>query len=189
MSRVSPSGSPTQWYRHLVARARLDVPVHAVVRRVELAADVPLRERRVVPVEYPVPLRLPGQPLGRPSPRSEAVALGLVVRVGLHVGVRGEVGRRLEPRFSWSRLDRVSWLTTLSSPLGTARRRATGAGPSTLERGRRAPGPGCGAGVCSYSRGPTGSTWPPEGGRRDAGEGRVPGRDRGQRARRTHRAW
>ena len=46
MVRVSP-GSPSKWIGDPVAVAGLDVPVDAVVRHVELAADEPLGERRV----------------------------------------------------------------------------------------------------------------------------------------------
>ena len=80
-----------------VALSGLDVPVDAVVRRVERAADVPLGERRVVPVEHAVPLRLPRQPLGGLLPERDGVRVRLVVGVGLDVGVRREVGGGLEP--------------------------------------------------------------------------------------------
>ena len=81
---------------HPVAVALLDVPVDAVVRRVELAADVPLRERGVVPVEHPVPLGVPAQPLGLLGPEGLAILVGPRVRLLLEVGVGREVLGRLE---------------------------------------------------------------------------------------------
>jgi hypothetical protein len=47
--------------RDAVAVAGLDVAVDAVVGDVELAADEPLEERRVGPVEHRVPLLVPVQ--------------------------------------------------------------------------------------------------------------------------------
>ncbi len=82
--------------RHLVAAPGLDVPVDAVVRRVELAADEPLGEGLVVPVEDPVPLLRPVQATGLLLPERQPVVRGCVVRRRGEVGVRGEVGRRLE---------------------------------------------------------------------------------------------
>ena len=81
----------------LVAAAGLDVPVDAVVRRVELAADEPLGERRVVPVEHLVPLLRPVETLGLLAPEGVESASARVVGVGLHVGGCGELGGRLEP--------------------------------------------------------------------------------------------
>ncbi len=80
----------------LVAVAVLDVPVDAVVRRVDRAADEPLRERRVVPVEDPVPLLAPVEALGLLGPEALAVGVRAFVGVLLDVGVRREVGRGLE---------------------------------------------------------------------------------------------
>ncbi len=57
---------------HLVAPAGLHVPVQAVVGDVELAADEPLRERRVRPVEHLVPLLAPSSAGGPAAPRSRA---------------------------------------------------------------------------------------------------------------------
>ena len=82
--------------RDLVAAAGLDVAVDAVVGGVELAADVPLREGRVRPVEDLVPLLGPGQPLGLLGPEALAVLGGPVVGVGGEVGVLREVRGRLE---------------------------------------------------------------------------------------------
>ena len=62
--------------RDLVAVAGLDVPVDAVVRRVERAADEPLGERRVVPVEDPVPLLAPVEALGLLGPERLPVGGG-----------------------------------------------------------------------------------------------------------------
>ena len=70
--------------RDLVAAAGLDVAVDAVVRRVELAADEPLRERRVRPVEHLVPLLV-----------SQVEPLGLLGPERLTVGRRR--GRRPPP--------------------------------------------------------------------------------------------
>ena len=81
----------------LVAGAVLDVPVDAVVGGVDLAADEPLGERRVVPVEDLVPLGLPVETLGLLLPEGQPVLLGLVVRLRGEVGVLGELVRRLEP--------------------------------------------------------------------------------------------
>ena len=72
----------------LVAVAGLDVPVDAVVRRVDGAADEPLRERRVVPVEDPVPLLAPVEALGLLGPERLAVGGGPLVGLLLDVGVR-----------------------------------------------------------------------------------------------------
>src|SRR5206468_12777592 len=77
--------------RDLAAVAGLDVPVDAVVRRVELAADEPLRVRqvplahgreRLEPRDAFSPLALP-ELLARP-----------VVDVGLRARLRRELGRR-----------------------------------------------------------------------------------------------
>ena len=71
---------------HLVAVTVLDVPVDAVVGDVELAADEPLRERLVRPVEDLGPLLRPGQPLGLLGPEGQPVGIGLVVGLGRDVG-------------------------------------------------------------------------------------------------------
>ena len=55
--RRSP-GSPSKMSAALLRRGRADVPVDAVDRRVELAADEPLRVRRL-PVEHALPGRDP----------------------------------------------------------------------------------------------------------------------------------
>ena len=80
----------------LVAAAGLDVAVHAVVGGVELAADVPLRERRVGPVEDLGEGLGPGQALRLLGPEALAVLRGGVVGVGGEVGVLREVRGRLE---------------------------------------------------------------------------------------------
>src|SRR3712207_564230 len=82
----------------LVPVAVLDVPVHAVVGDVELAADEPLGEGRVAPVEDLVPLLGPGEPAALLRPEREAVLRGRVVDVRAGVGVGGELlGRRERP--------------------------------------------------------------------------------------------
>ena len=63
---------------HAVAVAGLDVPVDAVVGDVELAADEPLRERRVRPVQHLVPLGVPVERFGALRPEG-LVVLGLLV--------------------------------------------------------------------------------------------------------------
>ena len=80
----------------LVAAAGLDVAVHAVVGRVQRAADVPLRERRVGPVEDLGERLGPGQALRLLGPEALAVLRGGVVGVGGEVGVLREVRGRLE---------------------------------------------------------------------------------------------
>ena len=66
--------TPTQW---IATRSpfRLDVPVHAVVRDTELAADEPLGERRLRPVQHVGERRLPGQPVGLLRPERQPVLL------------------------------------------------------------------------------------------------------------------
>ncbi len=76
-----------------VAVAGLDVAVHAVVGDVELAADKPLRERRVRPVQYLFERGLPAQPVGLLGPETEPVSLGRVVQVTGGIGVGCEVRR------------------------------------------------------------------------------------------------
>ena len=80
--------------RHVAAG--LDVPVDAVVRHVQLAADEPLGERRIRPVQHLVPLLRPGEPLGLFDPVGEAVGGRLLVGIGLDVGVRRDLLRRRE---------------------------------------------------------------------------------------------
>ena len=72
--------------RHPVAVAGLDVTVHAVVRHIEFAADEPLGERRLRPVQHLGERRLPGQPVGLLRPERQPVFLGLAVQL------RGRVG-------------------------------------------------------------------------------------------------
>ena len=82
--------------RHAVAVAGLDVAVDAVVRDVELAADEPLGERGIRPVEYVGERGVPGQPVGLLGPECQPVRLGLLVERLGRVGVRGELrGRRI----------------------------------------------------------------------------------------------
>jgi hypothetical protein len=83
--------------RDLVAEAVLDVPVDAVVGRVQLAVGVPLGERRIAPVQRLGRLDRPGQPLGLLGPEPLEIGGGPFVGVGLEVGVRGQVGGWLEP--------------------------------------------------------------------------------------------
>ena len=85
--------------RDLVAVAVLDVPVDAVVGHVQPAADEPLRERGVGPVEHLVPLLRPGQPFGRLGPEAQPVLRRPVVGVGLDVRLFGELRRGREAAF------------------------------------------------------------------------------------------
>ena len=80
-----------------VAVAGFDVPVHAVVRDVELAVLEPLRERRVGPVERLGRLRGPGQAACLLGPEAQPVGLGLLVRRSGDVGFGGQIGGRREP--------------------------------------------------------------------------------------------
>ena len=80
--------------RDPVAVAGLDVAVHTVVGHVEPAADEPLRDRRLRPVEHLGERGLPGQPIGLLGPEGQAVGLGRGVQVGGRVGVCGEFRRR-----------------------------------------------------------------------------------------------
>ena len=80
--------------RQPIAVARLDVTVHAVVRDIEFAADEPLGERRLRPVQHLGERRLPRQPVGLFLPERQPVFLGLTVQLGGRVGVRGELRRR-----------------------------------------------------------------------------------------------
>ena len=83
--------------RDPVPTAGLDVPVDAVVRRVQLPADVPLGEGRVVPVEDAVPAGVPGQALGLFGPETLPVLLGSGVGLLGEVRVGGQFGGWLEP--------------------------------------------------------------------------------------------
>ena len=82
--------------RDLVTVAGVDVAVDAVDGGVDGAADEPLREGRVGPVEDLVPLLTPLEALGRIGPEGQAVGVGAVVGLLLDVGVGCEVGGRLE---------------------------------------------------------------------------------------------
>ena len=76
----------------LVAEARLDVPVDAVVGDVELAAGEPLRERQI-PLERRVERLRPGQPLARlRGPERLVVGLRLVVQGGRRVRLGANAG-------------------------------------------------------------------------------------------------
>ena len=96
MVRVSP-GSPSQWIATWSPRPASTCRSRQLYATLSCAADEPLRERRVRPVEHLVPLLGP-VPAGRParSQKPSRSALGLGVRVGGDVGVRGELGRRRE---------------------------------------------------------------------------------------------
>ena len=63
--------------RDPVAVAGLDMPVDAVVGDVELAADEPLGDRGLRPVQHLGERRLPGQPVGLLRPERQPVRLGL----------------------------------------------------------------------------------------------------------------
>ena len=82
---------------HAVAEPVLHVPVQGVVRGVDLAADEPLRERRVGPVQGLGEVLVPGQQLaGLLRPEGRAVGLGLGVGFRANHGVGGEVFGRGE---------------------------------------------------------------------------------------------
>ena len=102
---------------HPVAVAGLDVPVDAVVRRVELAADEPLGERRVVPVEGAGEVGGPGEVAARParprSPRGRRRRRSYRSAVPLACAANSSLGGNL--RSSWDRFDRVSFATASSS--------------------------------------------------------------------------
>jgi hypothetical protein len=80
--------------RDALAEAGLDVPVHAVVRDVELAAVEPPGEGGL-PVQDGVPRLVPAQRPRLLLPEGEPVGGGGVVEVGLGVRLGGELlGRR-----------------------------------------------------------------------------------------------
>ena len=79
---------------HLLAVAVGHVAVDAVDGHVELAADEPLREGRVGPVEYVVKGGVPGQSAGLVGPEAEAVVLGRGVKRLVGVRLLGEGIRR-----------------------------------------------------------------------------------------------
>ena len=90
MVRVSPA-SPSKWIGDAVAVAGLDVSVDAVVGDVELTADEPLRERRVVPVERALEVLRPRDAgAGLLGPEPLVVLRRGVVHRGRAVGLRGE---------------------------------------------------------------------------------------------------
>ena len=95
-SRVSP-GSPSQWIATWSPWPAAHVPVDAVDRGVETAADEPPRERRARPVEDLLPRLVPLQLGGLLRPEGRPVGRGPVVQVGLGVRRSGELGRRVEP--------------------------------------------------------------------------------------------
>jgi hypothetical protein len=77
--------------RDPVTVAGLDVPVDAVVRDVELAADEPLREGCVVPVQGALEVGRPGDALaGLLGPEALVIGGGGLVHLGGAVGLRGE---------------------------------------------------------------------------------------------------
>ena len=81
--------------RDAVAAAGLDVAVDAVVGDVQLAADEPLGERGVRPVEHLVPLLRPVERLRLLGPEPLRVAVRLLVDLGIgDDGVRGELAGR-----------------------------------------------------------------------------------------------
>ncbi len=83
----------------LVAVAGGDVTVDAVDGGVEGAADEPLGERRVGPVEDLVPLLAPVESFGGLGPEGLPVGVGAGVGLVGDVGVGREVGGRLEAAF------------------------------------------------------------------------------------------
>src|SRR5262249_39480232 len=85
--------------RDLVAPPGLHMAVQTVVRDVELATGEPLRKRRIGPVQYLVPTLVPVQALGLCGPEGEPVARGLLIRGGLDVSLRGQLGGGIEPAF------------------------------------------------------------------------------------------
>ena len=82
---------------HPVPVAGLDVPVQGVVGGIDLAADEPLGERRVGPVQRLGEVLGPAQQLaGLLRPEGGTVGVGLGVLGGRDHGVRGELGRGRE---------------------------------------------------------------------------------------------
>ena len=80
----------------LIAETVLHVAVNAVVRNVESAADEPLGEGCVRPVEHLGEGLGPGEVTGLLGPESQAIAVGLVIHLRLRVRLLGELRRRRE---------------------------------------------------------------------------------------------
>ncbi len=97
--------------RDLVALSGSDVPVEAILRGVDPAADEPFRERSPGPVEDLIPGFLPGKGRGPLAPPAfgvleGAAVQGLVFLHGTDVGLGGERGGRGEdPVFLLERFD------------------------------------------------------------------------------------
>ncbi len=120
-----------------VAVARLDVPVHAVVRHVERAVLEPLGERRVRPVQRLGRFLRPAEAAGLRGPEAEPVSLGLLIRLRRDIGVRRQVGGGANLRSSRNRLARLSLLTASAFPRVSVVSRASSSDPGSDDKGRR----------------------------------------------------
>ena len=88
--------------RDPVTLARIDMAIHTVVGDVEFAADEPLGERGIRPVENLIEIGVPVEAAGLLGPELEPVGVGAIVEFGGRVGLRGElVGRRVGLGGGW----------------------------------------------------------------------------------------
>ena len=77
-----------------ITMAGLHMPIDTVVGDIELAADEPLRERCVGPVEYVAERLAPVQTASLLCPEPEPIFLGRLIEVGGRVRCRHELRRR-----------------------------------------------------------------------------------------------
>ena len=80
---------------HLVPPTGLDVPVDAVVRGVEAAADEPLAIGEI-PLEHRLPVVVPGEAFGLLRPPGGRIGGGGLVDARLGIGLSGQLRRGLE---------------------------------------------------------------------------------------------